>query len=101
VLVGLGGILTEVLDDVAVLLAPVPPGVVRARLERLRGAPVLRGARGRPGADLDALAALVSAVGDYLVEHPESEEIDCNPVISGPGGTLAVDAMVVERAEPG
>jgi acyl-CoA synthetase (NDP forming) len=99
VLVGLGGILAEVLDDVAVLLAPVSPAVVRERLGRLRGAAVLRGTRGRPGADLDALAALVSAVGDYLVEHPEVDEIDCNPVISGPGGTVAVDALVVARRD--
>ncbi|MEO5964597.1 MAG: acetate--CoA ligase family protein, partial [Candidatus Limnocylindrales bacterium] len=95
VLVGLGGIFAEVLDDVAVLLAPAPPAVVRERLEGLRGAPVLRGVRGRPGADLEALAALVAAVGELLVADDSIVEVDCNPVIAGPAGALAVDALVV------
>ncbi len=98
VLVGFGGILAEVLDDVAVLLAPVPDTVVRRRLERLRGAAVLRGARGRPGVDLDALAGLVGAVGRLLASDPSITEVDLNPVIAGPGGAMAVDALVVVEA---
>ena len=95
VLVGLGGILAEVLDDVAVLLAPVTAADVRARLETLRGAAILRGVRGRPGVDLDALAAFVAALGDVLVADEAIVEIDCNPVIAGPSGVIAVDALVV------
>jgi acyl-CoA synthetase (NDP forming) len=98
VLVGLGGILAEVLDDVAVLLAPVRPEVVRSRLESLRGAPVLRGVRGRAGADLDAIARFAAALGDVLAADPEIVEIDCNPVIAGPSGVVAVDALVVADA---
>ena len=95
VLVGLGGIFTEVLDDVAVLLAPVTADEVRERLGSLRAAPLLRGVRGRPGVDLDALARIVTAIGDLLVADPSIAEIDCNPVIAGPGGAFAVDALVV------
>jgi acyl-CoA synthetase (NDP forming) len=95
VLVGLGGILTEVLDDVVVLLAPVTPEVVRARIGDLRGAALLRGVRGQPAVDVEALADLVSAVARHLAEHPEVLEIDLNPVIAGPGGSVAVDALVV------
>jgi acyl-CoA synthetase (NDP forming) len=95
VLVGLGGVLAEVLDDVAVLLAPAPEGAVRERLLRLRGAAVLHGVRGRPGVDLDRLAGLVAAVGRVIVDDPAIREIDLNPVIAGPGGALAVDALVV------
>jgi acyl-CoA synthetase (NDP forming) len=95
VLVGLGGILAEVLDDVAVLLAPVAADEVRSRLGRLRGASFLRGARGRPGVDADALAALVSAVAAFLVDNPDVLEVDLNPVIAGPAGALAVDALLV------
>ena len=101
VLVGLGGILAEVLDDVAVVLAPAPEPLVRRRLERLRGAPVLRGARGREGVDLDALARLVSAVGRVLVADPSIAEIDLNPVIAGPWGAVAVDALVVVESPGG
>jgi acyl-CoA synthetase (NDP forming) len=95
VLVGLGGILAEVLDDVAVLLAPAPDAEIRRRLLGLRGAPVLRGVRGRPGVDIDALVALVAGVGRLLVEDASIAEIDLNPVIAGPGGAVAVDALVV------
>ena len=101
VLVGLGGILAEVLDDVAVILAPAPEPVIRRRLEGLRGAPVLRGVRGRPGVDLDAVAALVAAVGRLLVEDPTIVEVDLNPVIASARGALAVDALLVlEEATP-
>ncbi len=95
VLVGLGGIFTEVLDDVAVLLAPVDAGVVRARLERLRGAALLRGVRGQPGVDIDALAELVAAVARFLVDNPDVVVVDLNPVIAGPDGAVAVDALIV------
>ena len=101
VLVGLGGILAEVLDDVAVLLAPVDPAVVVERLARLRGAPLLRGVRGRPGVDVDALAALVAALGAFLVANPDVEEVDLNPVIASPAGAVAVDALVVIEGAAG
>ncbi len=95
VLVGLGGILAEVLDDVVVLLAPVGPSEVRRRLDGLRGAPVLRGVRGRPGVDLDSLATLVSAVARVIEEDTSIVEIDLNPVIASSAGVIAVDALVV------
>jgi acetate---CoA ligase (ADP-forming) len=100
VLVGLGGNLAEVLDDVVVLLAPVAADAVRARLGDLRGSALLRGVRGQPGVDMDALATLVSAVARHLVEHPEVLEIDLNPVIAGPGDAIAVDALVVVEGAP-
>jgi len=100
VLVGLGGILAEVLDDVAVLLAPAPEAEVRRRLEGLRGAAILRGVRSRPGVDLDRLASLVSAVGRMLVEDATVLEVDLNPVIASPDGAVAVDALVVLEGDP-
>ena len=100
VLVGLGGILAEVLDDVAVLLAPVRRAEVSTRLEGAarRGAPARRPRAA--GVDVDALAALVVAVGDLLVADPAIVEIDLNPVIAGPPGVVAVDALVVLEATP-
>ena len=95
VLVGFGGILAEVLDDVAVLLAPVGRAEVVDRLRALRGSALLRGVRGSDAVDVDAVAAVVVAVGDLLVADPAIEEIDLNPVIAGPAGALAVDALVV------
>jgi acetate---CoA ligase (ADP-forming) len=100
VLVGFGGILAEVLDDVAVLLAPVGRAEVVDRLWALRGSALLRGVRGSGAVDVDAVAAVVVAVGDLLVADPGIEEIDLNPVIAGPTGALAVDALVVQGSQP-
>ena len=100
VLVGFGGILAEVLDDVAVLLAPVGRAEVVDRLRALRGSALLRGVRGSDAVDVDAVAAVVVAVGDLLVADPEIEEIDLNPVIAGLAGALAVDALVVLGSRP-
>jgi acetate---CoA ligase (ADP-forming) len=99
VLVGLGGVLAEVLDDVAVLLAPVPADAVATRLERLRGAPLLHGTRGQAGVDVRALATLVARIGDLLAEDAALLEVDLNPVIAGHYGVVAVDALVVREID--
>ena len=96
VLVGLGGVLAEVLDDVAVELAPVRPAEAAAMLERLRGARILDGVRGSPAVDRAAIIRLIVALAELGWARPELLEVDLNPVIAGPGGALAVDALVVE-----
>lgn len=96
VLVGLGGVLAEAIDDVAVGLAPIDPAEAEAMLRRLRGAPILGGVRGRPGIDRPAVVRLIVALSDALVADPTLLEVDLNPVVSGPSGTAAVDALVVE-----
>ena len=95
---GLGGIFVEVLRDTVTVIPPVSARDVRARLLKLRGHAVLQGARGIPSVDVDKLAGciaafsrLAAAVGDLL------DEFDVNPVIAGPWGTSAVDALVVTR----
>jgi acyl-CoA synthetase (NDP forming) len=94
-MVGLGGVLAEVLDDVVLRLAPVTADEARAMLDELRGARLLDGIRGRPAADRAAIAEIIVAVARLGIERPDIVAIDLNPVISGPAGTLAVDALVV------
>jgi hypothetical protein len=96
VIVGLGGILAEVLDDVAIRLAPVTPDMAGAMLDELRGAAVLDGARSRPAIDRPAVVDAIVRLGALLVADPTILEIDCNPLISGPDGTAVVDALIVE-----
>jgi hypothetical protein len=98
VLVGLGGILAEALDDVAVRLAPVDVVEALAMLDELRGRRVLDGLRGAAGIDRAAVAELIVAVGRAVGRDAGILELDLNPVISGPDGTAAVDALVVEAA---
>ena len=95
VMVGLGGVLTEVLGDTACAIAPVAADAARELLLSLRGAPVLLGSRGRASVDLDALAEVVARVSRLAAAHPELVELELNPVLAGPAGVVALDARVV------
>jgi acyl-CoA synthetase (NDP forming) len=98
--IGLGGIWTELLDDVCVLPLPVDEARIRAGLGRLRGAALLFGGRGRPGVDVDALVALARSIGEVLVERT-LELVECNPVLVGPRGAIALDASIRLRLAGG
>jgi acyl-CoA synthetase (NDP forming) len=95
VMVGLGGVFAEVLGDTACAIAPVSVDAARDLLLSLRGAAVLRGARGRAPVDLTALAEVVARVSRLAAAHPELVELELNPVLAGPEGTLALDARIV------
>ncbi len=100
VLVGLGGVLAETIRDVAIRLAPVRAGEAGAMLDELHGGAILRGTRGRPPVDRHALVELLVRLGALAVERPDIVEIDLNPVVAGPSGAVAVDALVVLEAQP-
>lgn len=94
VLVGSGGVLVEILEDVQMAIAPVAETQAKQLIARLRVAPVLLGARGRKPADIDALADtivrvshLAAALGSRLIE------LDINPllVLEAGNGTIALD----------
>jgi hypothetical protein len=100
VLVGLGGILAEVLDDVAVRLAPITPRVAMSMLDDLRGGRILDGVRGGPGADRASIAAMLVSLGRLGAARLDLLEVDLNPVIASPSGVIAVDALVVLEERP-
>jgi acyl-CoA synthetase (NDP forming) len=93
-LVGLGGLFTELLHDVAVALAPVDEPRARGMLLSLRAAPLLQGARGRPQLDVDAAAAALAALSRVAAEHPEIAAIEVNPLLALPEGALGLDARL-------
>ncbi|HET9755526.1 MAG TPA: acetate--CoA ligase family protein [Candidatus Limnocylindrales bacterium] len=95
VVVGLGGVLAEVLDDVAIRLAPVTSDAANAMLDELRAARLLDGTRGRPAVDRAAVAGLIVALSTLAIERPDLLEVDLNPVITTADGAVAVDALVV------
>jgi hypothetical protein len=101
VMVGLGGMTTELFKDVAYRPAPVSPEAAAAMLSELKGAPLLDGFRGAPAADRVALSTLVARVSSIAVCLREDlAEIELNPVLVHPVGqglTIA-DALIV-RAE--
>jgi acetate---CoA ligase (ADP-forming) len=100
VMVGLGGVFVETIDDVALGLAPLRPDDAHRLLRGLRGHAVLGGARGREPVDLDALSAMICAVGDLLAAVPEIAELDLNPVLAGADGCVAVDWRIRVQKPP-
>ena len=95
VVVGLGGVFTEVLDDVSIRLAPVERETALAMLDELRGRRILDGVRGRPAVDRDAVVELIVALSRLGAKRADIVEVDLNPVIATPRGAIAVDALVV------
>ncbi|WP_286929967.1 MULTISPECIES: acetate--CoA ligase family protein [Aeromicrobium] len=99
VMVGLGGVFVEVLQDVAFGVAPLVRPQIVEMIDELRGLPLLQGARGSEPADLDALVELIEALagpGGLLdLMPPQVTEIDLNPIKLGAHGAVAVDARFV------
>jgi acyl-CoA synthetase (NDP forming) len=98
VLVGAGGVLVEVMKDRRLAMPPFDEDRARAMIDRLEIRPLLDGVRGGPAADVDALSGALVALS--WLAHDLGEHIyglDANPVISGPGGCVAVDTLVIPR----
>jgi acyl-CoA synthetase (NDP forming) len=102
VMVGLGGIFVETLKDVRLMPASLPKERIVEECYQLKGAAVLRGARGRPAVDVEALADVVLRVAAAMTARPEISEIDINPLTVLPSGqgAIALDALIVARHEP-
>jgi hypothetical protein len=94
-MVGIGGVLTEVLDDVATALAPVDAPRARELLLSLRSAALLTGVRGRPPVDLTALAEQVALITRLACAHPEVVDLEVNPLLATAEGAVALDARAV------
>jgi acetate---CoA ligase (ADP-forming) len=92
----LGGIWTELLDDVAIVPLPADATRIERALRSLRGAPVLEGGRGRPPVDLAAAARLAQTVGELLIER-SLELIELNPVLVSANGAVVADAAIRAR----
>jgi acetate---CoA ligase (ADP-forming) len=99
-MVGLGGIWVEALHDVRLLPADLPKERVLEEIGRLKGAQLLRGARGHPPADIEALADTVMRVGASIRARPEIMEIDINPlvVLAAGAGVIALDALIISTS---
>jgi acyl-CoA synthetase (NDP forming) len=96
-MVGLGGIATELFNDVVYRPAPIGEAEAASMLRELRSAPLLQGFRGAPPADIQALAGLIARVSLIADALPEISDIELNPVIvhtEGHGVTIA-DALIV------
>jgi hypothetical protein len=98
--VGIGGIFTEIFKDVAHKPLPASPDDIRDMLGRLKGFPLLGGARGKQPCDLPALCRTISAMAQARLAHPEIAEIELNPIVAYPGqeGVVVLDCLVTLSA---
>jgi succinyl-CoA synthetase beta subunit len=98
VVLGIGGILAEIYHDFAVRLAPVSADEARAMIEQVKGLAIIRGYRGMPRGDIEALALAVSAFSQ-LAYIDGIAEAEINPLmVKGEGeGVVAVDGLIVRK----
>ena len=98
VVLGIGGVLAEIYKDFAVRLAPVSVDQARTMIDEVKGLAVIRGYRGMPKGDLDALAKAVAALSQ--IAHIEDvQEAEINPlIVKREGeGVIAVDGLIVRE----
>ncbi|MGW8223699.1 MAG: bifunctional acetate--CoA ligase family protein/GNAT family N-acetyltransferase, partial [Syntrophobacteria bacterium] len=98
ILFGMGGILTEVLNDCSIGLPPLDRLLARRLMESTRVYSLLQGYRNKPGANLELLEEMIIRLSQLLEDFPEIIELDMNPVIVHEGRPCAVDARVILKS---
>lgn len=95
IMFGLGGIFVEVLKDVSFRLPPVTKEEALEMISEIKGFPVLKGYRNLKSADLDALTEIIAKTSQMVIDMPEIDEIDLNPIFVHEKGAVAVDARII------
>ena len=98
VMLGLGGIMAEILSDAVFAPAPLRTGDALRLIGRLRGQKIFDGFRGEPPVNKEILAGMIVQLGNIGLKHPRVQEIDINPlIVTQKGAMVAVDATIVLR----
>lgn len=95
--VGLGGVAVEVLQDISLCVLPIGRQEALDMLEEIKAAVLLRGWRGRPAADREALVNVMLALADCALANSDIAEIELNPVFVYPDKAIAVDVRAFLR----
>jgi acyl-CoA synthetase (NDP forming) len=95
VMFGLGGIFVEVLKDVTFRVAPITLDDAKEMITGLKAYPLLKGVRGQPPADTNAIAKILVNVSKLVMEYPEIKELDLNPIMAYAKGVATVDARII------
>jgi acetyltransferase len=98
-LFGLGGIYVEVLQETSLRVAPIHRSEAEEMVSELKGSAILKGIRGEPPRDMEALTEILLRVSQLMVEFSEIEGIDINPVMALEKGAIAVDARIIVSRE--
>ncbi len=100
VMFGIGGIFTEIFEDVVFRVAPLTVDDAIEMTGEIRGGRILGAVRGMPEVDRDVLAAAAVALGRIGLDHDDVQEIDVNPLIVSGSRPVAVDALIVLKEPP-
>lgn len=92
---GLGGIFVEVLKDVTFRIAPITELDAREMITEVKAYPILRGYRGQPPSDIDAIVQILLNTSRLVMDHPEIKELDLNPIMVYEKGAKAIDARII------
>jgi len=92
---GLGGIFVEVLKDVSFRIAPITRSDAQEMITEVKGYPILRGYRGQPPADINAIVEILLNTSRLVMDHPEIRELDLNPILVYEKGAKTVDARII------
>ncbi len=95
IMFGIGGIFTEIFNDVTFRIAPINRQDALEMMDEIRGKRILEAVRGMEAADREQLSNLLVRIGQIGVENEMIQEIDINPIIISKGRAVAVDAMIV------
>lgn len=94
-MLGTGGIFTELLKDTVFRLPPLTAADAREMINSLRGAPLLKGYRGREASDMAAVQDVLMRLSALVCQNTEIKELDINPLAVYPRGVLALDARII------
>jgi len=92
---GLGGIFVEVLKDVTFRIAPITESDAKEMITEVKAYPILKGYRGQPPADIDAIVNILMNTSKLVMDHPEIKELDLNPIMVYEKGAKTVDARII------
>ena len=92
---GLGGIFVEILKDVAFRIAPITKEEAEEMIREIRAYPVLKGYRNMPPADIQAIIQILINTSKLVMDYPEIQELDLNPIMVYEKGAKTVDARVL------
>ncbi len=92
---GLGGVFVEILEDVTFRVAPITERDALQMITEVKAYPILKGYRGQPPADIDAIANILLNTSKLVIDHPEIKELDLNPIMVYEKGAKTVDARII------
>jgi acyl-CoA synthetase (NDP forming) len=92
---GLGGVLVEILKDVAFRIVPLVKRDAKEMIREIKGFPLLQGYRGSEPVDVENLENMLLKVSEFIEKTPDIKELDLNPIFAYKDGAVAVDARVI------